>query len=377
MTQRIHFGPAAIGKVGAILSEFSAHRTFVITGEKSYDLSGAGNALQKILSTHEVEYFVTSTSLPELEEIERGIARYAQGSFDLIIAVGGGTVLDIAKLIRIVAAQGRPISDLVSSPRLIMHKGAPLVAIPTTAGSGAEATHFAVLYMDRTKYSIAHPYMMPDIAIVDPDLTSSLPPYLAAVSGLDALSQGIESFWSVNANDQSRDFARQAIDLARRSLVPAVRDHVAEARVNLSLAALLAGQAINISKTTAPHALSYTLTSHFNIPHGHAVSLTIGEFILLTARTTSANVHNRLNASDVQNTIRELCILLDVLDAEAACKYLHELMETLGLRTHLSSLGVQATDFDLIINNVNLERLSTHPCQVTGDDIRTILQHIA
>src|SRR5688572_12778126 len=192
MTQRIHFGPSTIGKVSTILSEFSAQRIFLVVGRKSYDLSGARNALQKTLSAYDIEYFVTSTSLPELDEIERGITSFTQGSFDLMIAVGGGAVLDTAKLIRIFSAQLQAVSELVSFPNLITHKGVPLLVIPTTAGSGAEATHFAVLYVNKIKHSIAHPYILPDIAIVDPDLTSSLPQHLAAVSGLDALSQGIE-----------------------------------------------------------------------------------------------------------------------------------------------------------------------------------------
>lgn len=375
MTQQIYFERGAIKKVGDILSGFSPRRVFLVTGNQSYALSGAKEALEKLLSSYEVERFAVSKPLPELDEIARGCAAYKKGNFDVILAVGGGNVLDTAKLIRVAAAQNH--AEILSSIQSVAHKGAPLIALPTTAGSGAEATHFSVLYINDVKHSIAHPYVLPDFAVVDPELTLSLPTRMAAISGLDALSQGIESFWSIGATETSKEFARQAIRVASCSIESAVLKRDIDSCVELSRAALLAGQAINISKTTAPHAVSYIFTSRFNIPHGHAVMLTLGKFLLLAAQTTESTLNAPLPAETVQNNIKEICDLLDVPNPQAAQTYFHTLMKRFDLAVNLSTLNVQERDFDLIVKSVNLERLQNHPQKISAQDIYNILREIA
>lgn len=377
MKQSTFFGSGVIKEINTVLDKFSARRVFLVTGNRSFTLSGAEKKLQEILITSEIYRFTVSSSLPKLDDVERGINHFQGGNFDFILAVGGGTVLDTAKLIGILSTQVHPIRDLIDQPRLLTARNNPLVAVPTTAGSGAEATHFAVLYIDKTKHSIAHPSIRPDIAIVDPDLTLSMPSRLAASTGLDALSQGIESYWSVNASEQSKKFAGQAIKLANQSILSAVKKRDPKACIDLSHSALLAGQAINISKTTAPHALSYALTAHFNIPHGHAVFLTLGEFLVHISNVMDSDVRHPLGADYVRQTIQEICTLLDSRNAENARKYLQELMSSLGLERHLSTLGITRDSFSLIAQNVNLERLANHPRMVTNKTIRSILERIA
>ncbi len=286
-------------------------------------------------------------------------------------------MLDIAKLIGVFSEQNAPPHDLVVQGHSLARRKIPFIAIPTTAGSGAEATQFAVLYVDKTKHSIAHPSIQPDAAIVDPNLTFSVPTRLAASAGLDALSQGIESYWSVNANEQSKEFASQAIRLASRSVVSAITQRDPQACTDISYAALLAGQAINISKTTAPHALSYTLTAHFDIPHGHAVFLTLGEFLVHNSNAIDLDTRHPRGANYVRNTIQEICTLLDLPDAETAHQNLQILMFSLGLEMHLSSLGITKNNFDFITQNINMERLANHPRKVTHETVRSVLENIA
>ena len=377
MNQSTFFGPGSIQQISAVLDNFTARRVFLVTGKHSFALSGAKKKLHRVLASCEVKHFAVSVSLPELAEVAHGVKLFQKGDFDLVLAVGGGAVLDIAKLISIFSTQTHPILVLINQPHLLTRRNTPLIVIPTTAGSGAEATHFAVLYIDKIKHSIAHPSILPDIAIVDPDLTLSMPPQLAAITGLDALSQGIESYWSVNATEQSKKFAHQAIKLAYHSLLPAVRKRDSKACIDLSKAALMAGQAINISKTTAPHALSYTLTAHFDIPHGHAVFLTLGEFLVHNSNAMDLDTQHPRGANYVRNTIQEICTLLDSPDAVTTHQNLQTLMFSLGLETHLSSLGITKNDFDFITQNINLERLANHPRKVTHETVRSVLESIA
>lgn len=377
MKQENFFAPGAIQEIDTLLSRFPSRRVFLVTGARSFTMSGAEQKLRPFLVGREVERFSVLGSLPTLEELTRGLQVYRTGNFDLILAIGGGTVLDIAKLIAIFSAQSQPVSVLIQRPNMLTDRSIPLVAVPTTAGSGAEATHFAVLYLDKTKYSIAHPSILPDISIVDPDLTISLPARSAAVSGLDALSQAIESYWSNNATPGSKGYAQQAITLAYNALVPSIMNRDPKACIDLSHASLLAGQAINISKTTAPHALSYTLTAHFNIPHGLAVFLTLGEFLAHIANAKNDEICHPRGPSYVRQTIREICLMLGSSDSASVRSNLTTRATSIGLETRLSSFGITKNDFNMIVDNINLERLSNHPCRITNDVLFIILERIA
>lgn len=377
MNQKVIFGPGKIQTLDTILSNYAAQRIFLVTGNRSFILSGAEKSIESTLATRSFKHFVVSSTLPDLREVQRGLECFQQEPFDLILAIGGGAVLDIAKLIGIFSEQGASSKKIVTQAHPLAPRKIPFVAIPTTAGSGAEATQFAVLYIDKIKHSIAHPSIRPDAAIVDPNLTFSVPLRLAASAGLDVLSQGIESYWSVNANEQSKEFASQAIRLANLSVVSAVTQRVPTACADISRAALLAGQAINISRTTAPHALSYTLTAHFNVSHGHAVFLSLGEFLVNNEEITSQDANHPLGTEHVRKTIREICELLGVPDTKAACNHLRGLAEAMGVETSLSALGITKTYFDLIAQNVNPERLTNHPRKLSTKTIRSIVERIA
>jgi len=188
-------------------------------------------------------------------------------------------VMDMAKLISIFAHQSGDFKTIVEGTSPLIAKKTPLLAIPTTAGSGAEATGFAVVYIGKQKYSVAHAFMLPDMVYLDASFSLKAGKYLTACTGLDALCQAIESVWSVNATGQSQAFALQAIKVIYENLEKAVQMNDVTAKENLQQAAYLAGKAINITKTTAPHALSYAFTSYYGIPHGHAVALSLPFFL--------------------------------------------------------------------------------------------------
>ncbi|MBI2635370.1 MAG: phosphonopyruvate decarboxylase [Parcubacteria group bacterium] len=340
-----------------------ARRVFLVTGGKSYITSGAERMFHKVLLSYEITKFSDFSSSPKLEDAERGINIFRKKKYDVVVAIGGGSVIDMAKLINILSVQdGLPI-DYISGRKKITKNGKLLIAIPTTAGSGSEATHFAVVYAEGKKYSIAHESILPAAVIIEPLLTMNMPVRLAAASGMDALSQAIESYWCVNATDVSKHLAERAIRLILGNLVQSVKNPNLESRSAMALASHLAGKAINITKTTAPHAISYFFTSRFGIPHGHAVALTLGKIFVYNSHINS-------------KTMAELSRLLGVANAGTTARKINNIMEQIGLETRLSKLGVRQNDIDSAVKSVNAERLKNNPRKMTENNIREILLSI-
>ena len=233
-------------------------RLMVVHGHGSYVSCGAKDLIDIVSQHLVISDFDDFSSNPKQEDAEAGLGMMAQFKPDMIVAVGGGSVIDMAKLIR-----------HYSNVQI------PLLAIPTTAGTGAESTQFAVCYIDGVKHSISDPSILPDMVLLYPPFTYDNSPYLTACTGFDALAQAIEAFWNVNATPESDALALRAIERIYPRLTT---DLSPDDRKMLLLGANDAGCAINITRTTVPHALSYTLTSKYGYPHGHAVALTFPFF---------------------------------------------------------------------------------------------------
>ena len=312
---------------------------------------------------------------PKLHDIKKGIKLFKENKCDFVIAVGGGSVIDIAKSINILAVKSEPAEKYIKGELKITNKGKTSVAIPTTSGSGSEATHFAVVYIDKTKFSLAHEdYMLPNYSIVDPQLTITLPKKITASTGMDALCQGIESFWCVNSTDKSKAYAREAIKLAINNLKEAVNNPSKESREAMAKAAHLAGKAINISKTTAAHAVSYPITSYFNIPHGHAVALTLPYFIPFNIQVTEKDILDKRGVNYVKETTKELLTILNTETKEEAQNKILNLMQEINLNTKIK-LGKE--DIEIIIKNgFDPQRVKNNPRLLTEENLRGILKNI-
>ena len=254
-------------------------------------------------------------SNPLYESVCKGVEEFNASGCDTIVAVGGGSSIDVAKCIKLFCRM-TPGTLFLKQP--FEDTGVKLIAIPTTAGTGSESTRYAVVYYNGEKQSITHQSIIPDYAVLEPSVLDSLPLYQKKCTMMDAFCQAIESWWSVNATPASRELSRQAIGLIMAnweayifgcsggcastnrfaSLIPplrqacrpdfgppvhedtgvhASRGGTASAAAAIMRAANIAGQAINITQTTAPHAFSYKLTSLFGLPHGHAVALCLPE----------------------------------------------------------------------------------------------------
>lgn len=367
-------GAGSIEELAGLIKDISPQRVLLVTGRASYETSGAAAIVGKILRGYDLSRYSPLGSYPDLPDVLTGIAMYRELSPDLVVAVGGGTVMDVAKLIRACAPQKDSPSDIAIGRGVIEKPGVPLIAVPTTGGSGSEATHFAVVYVDQKKYSVAHEYVLPDAAVVDPVFTHSMTPAQTAVCGLDAFSQATESFWSVNSSSDSKRWAAEAFRLAFANIGPAVHAPSESSREAMSRAAHLAGKAINISKTTGPHALSYSLTTRCGVPHGHAVALTLGSFLEFNSGVTTTDVNDPRGVEYVRGTLAEICLFLEVENCMEGSKVITGLIESLGLETRISSFGVKSrSELVDIAQSVNVQRLANNPRQVRTDQLMEIV----
>lgn len=377
MKQQIYFGPQSLLELRSVLSKHRPMNILLFIGKSSFKKSGAEEALKGILPWNQVSFYDDFGEGPQLEDIQRGLEILKKRPIDLMMAIGGGTVLDFAKLIRIFLANNQVDSDeFISNPssEYFTQRGIPLVAVPTTAGTGSESTQFAVIYRNKKKYSVDHPFLLPDYCFIDPNLTLSLSSYVTAVSGLDCLAQAMESYWSVRANSESLQYAFTAMEKCLKFLPLAVWDNDPMARTEMASAAHYAGRAINITRTTAAHALSYTLTSYYHIPHGHAVAVTLPAFFQFNGSVTEDNCVHPEGPHLVKKRMLEIEKLLKAENFLDGKMKLKKFIQSLGIEIDLDALGIKGKNFyNKILENVNLDRLKNNPVRINEEDIHQIL----
>lgn len=364
-------------ELDSYLSENRLNNILLVTGKKMYAKCGAKENLDRILMGKNVSRVSDFETNPKAEDII-GILEKIEPSneIDAIIAVGGGSVIDVSKLIKAFWGSRNPVLGCLNGNEDVEPAPMHLIALPTTAGSGSEATHFAVVYYDKTKYSIAHEELLPDLALVVPSFLESLPNQIAAASGMDALCQGIESYWSIYATSETRKIARRAIELAWRSLESAVLHKDAISLENIARASHMAGKAINLTKTTAPHAVSYALTSFYGVLHGHAVGLLVPAFLRYNEEVTESDCLDKRGTERVKGAVRDICFLLGCENVNAAVDALYHLMDKIGLETRFLKLGISGPkDIQHIINHgFNPERVNNNPRKLTEENLYSLLE---
>ncbi len=349
MVQQVYFGKESIKEIVPLLKRHNAKHVFLVRGKGSYAACGAEVIIQNALTKANCELTEYSdfSENPKCEDMELGIELLKSSKADFIIAVGGGSVMDMAKLIRFFSSYKGDITGKFFEKKDLLF---PLIAMPTTAGTGAEATHFAVIYKDKVKYSAEHDDILPDYAIIYPPFTYGNPKYLTACTGFDALAQAIEAFWNLNANEESDVYAEKAIKLLWPNLLDVVNNPTDALRDKVSEGAYWAGCAINITKTTAPHAFSYPFTTYYGYPHGHAVALSFPYFMKLNCSEKNKD-RNRVN-----KLLDMLCFDRDVNLMTQMMEYIH----SIGLQERQDAL----IDKEFILNQVNLERLKNNPVKI-------------
>ncbi|RZV43158.1 MAG: iron-containing alcohol dehydrogenase, partial [Acidimicrobiales bacterium] len=265
----------SLSRIRKCVSPYYPRHILLVTGRGSFEACGAKAILDTELDDYQVTRFYDFEINPKLEDAVHGAKLAIESEIDLILAVGGGSPMDIAKLIKAFMPDVENSEKIAKGNIAVTPSSIPLITVPTTAGSGSEATHFAVVYIGKDKYSLASPDLSPQAYILDGQLLRSASPYQRAVNGLDAMAQALEGAWAVNSTKESRRRSYKALALLVKSLPTMVKSDTPSYLQNVLLAAHLAGQVINTTKTTAAHAFSYAFSSYHDVPHGHAVWMTL------------------------------------------------------------------------------------------------------
>lgn len=356
-----------------ILKSIKPNNILVVTGEKSFDDSNIASRLMPLLSEYKVQRYSGFSSNITVEDLNKGIEITRQFMPDIIIAIGGGSVIDMAKQINIFSKHDNIPNIIINNQKKLGDKLCPLVAIPTTTGTGSEETHFAVIYIDKKKYSVANKEMIPEHKIIDSSLSHSMPIKLQASCGFDALSQSVESYWSIKSSEESRRYSMESIKLIIDNFKRSI-DGDLDSKNNMAKAANLSGKAINISKTTAAHAISYPLTIHYDIPHGHAVALTLGYFFEINSKFTNEQINEHRGGSYLKNIMKDLFRLFNVNNARECKQYWYKLMKDVGLEINANKLGItDEKDIQRILHDVDPVRISNHPIMISKEIIHNIL----
>ena len=279
---------------------------------------------------------------PKATDVSEGAALFNEKGCDGIVALGGGSPMDQAKGIRVIAKYGGTPQDFNimggARAREISSDIPPMIAIPTTSGTGSEVTKAAVITDPErnVKFFLASPFLAPTAVILDPDLTKSMPPKVTAATGMDALVHALEAYVTANANPISDSFGRTAFMLIGKSLKKAVdTGDDLEARTDMSMASMVAGMAFDIAGLGAVHALAHPLGGRHHVPHGLANSIMMPHVMRYNAKTSEARYIEALKLMGKE-----------VKNADEAATAITEFAAGIGLPTKLSDIGIKAEDLE-------------------------------
>jgi len=345
---RIIFGEGRLADIPKIVSAMGS-RALVVEGR-----SGRAESLVRQLG--DVGLATTTlqvSSEPTIALVEAGLAQARRERCDVVVALGGGSVVDAGKAISALLTNDAPVRDyleVIGKARPLANRAAPFIAIPTTAGTGAEVTRNAVLMAEdeQVKVSLRSPLMLPAVAVIDPELTYSLPPSVTASTGLDALTQCIEPFVSPQANPLSDAVAREGMHRASGALLRAFRDGSdREARRDMAVASLCGGLALANAKLGAVHGFASPLCGMFPVPHGMACARLLPLITEINVRAIRARMPNAAAVGRYDEVAR--IVTGDAsARAEDAAVWLRELVAELSV-PGLASYGVQGGDIPRVV----------------------------
>lgn len=351
-------------------------KALIVTGKKSIKESGIKERLEEILSSKGISwvYFDGIQSDPDVELVDEGRKVARDNGCDFVIGIGGGSSIDVAKAIAVLFDKPLPTIEYIGGKK-IGKKGIPCIAIPTTAGTGSEVTKNSVL-TDRNrnaKRSLRENVVIPDIAIVDPLLTLTLPSDITAWTGLDALVQAVESYVSKGANVLTDPIASQATRLIMKNILKAVRDgNDVEAREGMSIGSLMAGIALANARLGAVHGLAHPLGLNYRIHHGLICGVllpSVIRFNMPVAERKYAELYRFIEPSGWQMSERD-----------CAFKFLEsveKLLNELSIPRRLRDFGVKEEDLEgIALQSQSSESLRANPRTATPEDLVEIMREI-
>ena len=369
MEQTTFFPNKGYDEFGKYFLDRGIRKICVVCGS-SFKKFSVGKYVTDFFAANDIDvvFFSDFQPNPDYESIVKGVEVFKKNECDAILAVGGGSAMDVAKCIKLYATM--PFgSDYINQK--IEPNDIPFVAIPTTAGTGSEATRYAVIYYNGVKQSITDYSCIPQAVLFDPSVLDTLPDYQRKTTMLDAFCHAVESFWSVNSTDESKKYSKKAIRLILKNM----ESYLADGNVgnmNMLMAANLAGKAINITQTTAGHAMCYKLTSLYGISHGHAAALCVSELWPYMIENTGKCIDSR-GKEYLESVFKEIAKTMGEKNPLDAAAKFQNIVKQLDLKApEIKSEG----DFDVLKKSVNPTRLKNNPVSLDEETIDMLYHKI-
>ncbi len=370
-------GNGSIAKIGEEAKKLRATKALIIT-DPGVACTGSVEQVEGPLKAAGLKTGVFDKAVPEppMGSVDEIVTFAEKGKYDCIIGFGGGSAIDVAKMVAVLVGSGAKVEDYVGVDQ-VPKKGLPIIAVPTTAGTGSEVTAIAIFANEKlnVKQGVVSGYLIPNIALVDPELTWSCPANVTAASGMDALIHCIEAYTSVNATMHTDPLAYEGIKLISKSIRAATYDgNNAWARHNMAMGSLLGGIAFGNAGVGAVHALSYPIGGMFHVPHGVANTLMLPwvmEFNMLSCLQWFREIGEAMGEN------------MDGLsDREAADKTvaaLRQLAEDLNVPLYLNEVGIPESAIpDLVKGALTQGRLwANNPRKFTAEDMAQVYRNMA
>ncbi len=362
---RIRFGEGAVAGLAEAVD--GAARVFVVADAIADSLASVRAALAPLDAGDRT--WTKEPGEPTHDEVTRLAAALAASGADAIVAIGGGSVMDLAKAARLVAGQGEPIGRFARRESAILEPATPLVLVPTTAGTGSEVSGGAVLTDEAThrKAGIASPHLRATAAIVDPELTYGLPPAATAMTGIDALAQAIAAVVVTTRTPIGDAIALEAIRLGWTALPAAVADGSdTGARSRMAAASLLGGLTMNISDCGSEHSLGQAIGGRYGLPHGLTIGLVLAETMDVDRRAAAAGLERVADAMGAPDDGSG--------DGSRAVSAVRSMLATIGIPT-MQEAGVREEDVDgLAADALDDYFISVAPQPWTREDVTGALR---
>lgn len=371
----ILFGVDVHKELGSTIRQLKGTRVFVIT-DQGVSRAGILEKILKVINDDGIQtaYYDNVVPEPPIESVQEVASRVREGGYDLIVGLGGGSPMDVAKVVSVLQGNDDPIESMVGTGN-VKKPGLPTIAIPTTAGTGSEVTQIAIFTFEKeqTKKGIVSPYLFVSAAVVDPVFTYGLPSHITAHTGMDALVHAIESYLSLKANPMSDMFALEAIGVISRYIRKAVHngDDI-EARYYMSLGSLKAGLAFSNASTAAVHALAYPLGGTFHIPHG------LSNTLMLKSVMEYSFAGNLERYADIASAMGEN--IEGLTEREAALKSIEgveNLALDLGVPTRLRDMGIPREAIPRMAEDASRQTrlILQNPRRLSVEDIEKIFHN--
>jgi alcohol dehydrogenase len=366
------FGLGSVKQIGEKSKKLGATRVLVVT-DKVLNQNGLVNRVVAPLRDSDLVVDVIDEVVPEppFENLDEIASKIKDKGYDLFIGLGGGSALDVTKVLSIMMTNDEDIRDLIGIDK-VKNKGIPFILVPTTAGTGSEVTYNAIFTdtRDNVKKGIVSPFLLPDVAIIDAELTVSVPPSVTAATGMDALIHAVESYTAIRSNELTDGITLQSIKLISRSLRNAFfNGNDIQAREDMAMGSLLAGIGIGNAGAGAVHALAYPLGGKFKVPHGVANSLLLPyvmKYNVMANLPKFAEVAKAMGENIEGLSLREA--------ANRAVIALERLSKDVDIPRSLQDVGVKEEDIPVLVEEASkVDRLlNNNPRWLRIQDIEQI-----